>query len=309
MARRRRSARVRARVEELAAAWRATRRTAVAVSNEVGSGVVPATCVGAPLPRRAGAAQRRDRLGVRACSSHDRGPGPPPEAVAASRRPPNERTSRPTRGAGNGASNPPPAGGPATNTNCPLGPVPICGPALAGRAVPRAPFKNGPATGLRKSSREPCRRPDRGAGNCASNPPPAGGPGRDSNCPLGPVTPYSPRAGWPRSSPRPFKNGRAPERQLRPHQGRGNCASNPPPAGGPETDSNCPLGPVARYSPARAERAVPRAPMEKRADARASRSRPDRGNPPPAGGPGGRRQPPPGRGKNRKAERSDKVPA
>ncbi|WP_329179645.1 bifunctional adenosylcobinamide kinase/adenosylcobinamide-phosphate guanylyltransferase [Streptomyces sp. NBC_01477] len=38
--------RVRARAAELAAAWRATRRTAVAVSNEVGSGVVPATPAG-----------------------------------------------------------------------------------------------------------------------------------------------------------------------------------------------------------------------------------------------------------------------
>jgi adenosylcobinamide kinase/adenosylcobinamide-phosphate guanylyltransferase len=38
--------RVRARADELAAAWRATRRTAVAVSNEVGSGVVPATSAG-----------------------------------------------------------------------------------------------------------------------------------------------------------------------------------------------------------------------------------------------------------------------
>jgi adenosylcobinamide kinase/adenosylcobinamide-phosphate guanylyltransferase len=37
---------LRARVDELAAAWRATRRTAVAVSNEVGSGVVPATASG-----------------------------------------------------------------------------------------------------------------------------------------------------------------------------------------------------------------------------------------------------------------------
>jgi adenosylcobinamide kinase / adenosylcobinamide-phosphate guanylyltransferase len=37
---------VRARVAELAAAWRATRRTVVAVSNEVGSGVVPATASG-----------------------------------------------------------------------------------------------------------------------------------------------------------------------------------------------------------------------------------------------------------------------
>ncbi|CAG7631603.1 bifunctional adenosylcobinamide kinase/adenosylcobinamide-phosphate guanylyltransferase [Actinacidiphila bryophytorum] len=38
--------RVRARADELVAAWRATRRTAVAVSNEVGSGVVPATAAG-----------------------------------------------------------------------------------------------------------------------------------------------------------------------------------------------------------------------------------------------------------------------
>ncbi|MFG1806508.1 bifunctional adenosylcobinamide kinase/adenosylcobinamide-phosphate guanylyltransferase [Streptomyces sp. NPDC049040] len=38
--------RVRARVDELADAWRATRRTAVAVTNEVGSGVVPATSAG-----------------------------------------------------------------------------------------------------------------------------------------------------------------------------------------------------------------------------------------------------------------------
>jgi adenosylcobinamide kinase/adenosylcobinamide-phosphate guanylyltransferase len=38
--------RVRARTEELATAWRATRRTVVAVSNEVGSGVVPATSAG-----------------------------------------------------------------------------------------------------------------------------------------------------------------------------------------------------------------------------------------------------------------------
>jgi adenosylcobinamide kinase/adenosylcobinamide-phosphate guanylyltransferase len=38
--------RVRARADELAAAWRTTRRTAVAVSNEVGSGVVPATSSG-----------------------------------------------------------------------------------------------------------------------------------------------------------------------------------------------------------------------------------------------------------------------
>jgi adenosylcobinamide kinase/adenosylcobinamide-phosphate guanylyltransferase len=37
---------LRARVDELAAAWRATRRTVVAVSNEVGSGVVPATASG-----------------------------------------------------------------------------------------------------------------------------------------------------------------------------------------------------------------------------------------------------------------------
>lgn len=37
---------VRARVEELATAWRATRRIAVAVSNEVGSGVVPASAAG-----------------------------------------------------------------------------------------------------------------------------------------------------------------------------------------------------------------------------------------------------------------------
>ncbi|MEV6012166.1 bifunctional adenosylcobinamide kinase/adenosylcobinamide-phosphate guanylyltransferase [Streptomyces sp. NPDC051976] len=37
---------VRSRVDELAAAWRATRRTVVAVSNEVGSGVVPATSSG-----------------------------------------------------------------------------------------------------------------------------------------------------------------------------------------------------------------------------------------------------------------------
>ncbi|WP_225850830.1 bifunctional adenosylcobinamide kinase/adenosylcobinamide-phosphate guanylyltransferase [Streptomyces sp. HPF1205] len=37
---------VRARAAELAAAWRATRRTVVAVSNEVGSGVVPATSSG-----------------------------------------------------------------------------------------------------------------------------------------------------------------------------------------------------------------------------------------------------------------------
>ncbi|NUS17278.1 MAG: bifunctional adenosylcobinamide kinase/adenosylcobinamide-phosphate guanylyltransferase [Streptomyces sp.] len=38
--------RVHARADELAAAWRATRRTAVAVTNEVGSGVVPATASG-----------------------------------------------------------------------------------------------------------------------------------------------------------------------------------------------------------------------------------------------------------------------
>ncbi|WP_327291503.1 bifunctional adenosylcobinamide kinase/adenosylcobinamide-phosphate guanylyltransferase [Streptomyces sp. NBC_01198] len=38
--------RVRARADALAAAWRATRRTAVAVSNEVGSGVVPPTPAG-----------------------------------------------------------------------------------------------------------------------------------------------------------------------------------------------------------------------------------------------------------------------
>jgi adenosylcobinamide kinase/adenosylcobinamide-phosphate guanylyltransferase len=38
--------RVAARAAELTAAWRATRRTAVAVSNEVGSGVVPATPAG-----------------------------------------------------------------------------------------------------------------------------------------------------------------------------------------------------------------------------------------------------------------------
>ncbi|MDX3075268.1 bifunctional adenosylcobinamide kinase/adenosylcobinamide-phosphate guanylyltransferase [Streptomyces sp. MI02-7b] len=37
---------LRRRVEELTAAWRATRRTVVAVSNEVGSGVVPATASG-----------------------------------------------------------------------------------------------------------------------------------------------------------------------------------------------------------------------------------------------------------------------
>ncbi|WP_431946390.1 bifunctional adenosylcobinamide kinase/adenosylcobinamide-phosphate guanylyltransferase [Actinacidiphila sp. bgisy167] len=37
---------LRRRVTELAAAWRATRRTVVAVSNEVGSGVVPATASG-----------------------------------------------------------------------------------------------------------------------------------------------------------------------------------------------------------------------------------------------------------------------
>lgn len=37
---------LRARIDELAAAWRATRRTVVAVSNEVGSGVVPATASG-----------------------------------------------------------------------------------------------------------------------------------------------------------------------------------------------------------------------------------------------------------------------
>ncbi|WP_405731796.1 bifunctional adenosylcobinamide kinase/adenosylcobinamide-phosphate guanylyltransferase [Streptomyces sp. NBC_01537] len=37
---------LRARVDELAAAWRATRRTVVAVSNEVGSGVVPASASG-----------------------------------------------------------------------------------------------------------------------------------------------------------------------------------------------------------------------------------------------------------------------
>jgi adenosylcobinamide kinase/adenosylcobinamide-phosphate guanylyltransferase len=35
-----------ARVAELTAAWRAARRTVVAVSNEVGSGVVPATASG-----------------------------------------------------------------------------------------------------------------------------------------------------------------------------------------------------------------------------------------------------------------------
>jgi adenosylcobinamide kinase/adenosylcobinamide-phosphate guanylyltransferase len=33
-------------VDDLTAAWRATRRTVVAVSNEVGSGVVPATASG-----------------------------------------------------------------------------------------------------------------------------------------------------------------------------------------------------------------------------------------------------------------------
>ncbi len=37
---------LRARVEELAAAVRGTRRTVVAVSNEVGSGIVPATASG-----------------------------------------------------------------------------------------------------------------------------------------------------------------------------------------------------------------------------------------------------------------------
>lgn len=37
---------LRGRVQELTAAWRATRRTVVAVSNEVGSGVVPATASG-----------------------------------------------------------------------------------------------------------------------------------------------------------------------------------------------------------------------------------------------------------------------
>lgn len=37
---------VRARVDALASAWRGTRRTVVAVSNEVGSGVVPATAAG-----------------------------------------------------------------------------------------------------------------------------------------------------------------------------------------------------------------------------------------------------------------------
>lgn len=39
-------ARVRGRVDELVATWRATRRTVVAVSNEVGSGVVPETVSG-----------------------------------------------------------------------------------------------------------------------------------------------------------------------------------------------------------------------------------------------------------------------
>ena len=42
-----------ARVDGLLDAWRATRRIVVAVSNEVGSGVVPATASGVPLPRRA----------------------------------------------------------------------------------------------------------------------------------------------------------------------------------------------------------------------------------------------------------------
>ena len=40
------AAKVRAEVDALTAAWRATRRTVVAVSNEVGSGVVPATAAG-----------------------------------------------------------------------------------------------------------------------------------------------------------------------------------------------------------------------------------------------------------------------
>ncbi|WP_037906224.1 bifunctional adenosylcobinamide kinase/adenosylcobinamide-phosphate guanylyltransferase [Actinacidiphila yeochonensis] len=40
------AAKVRAEVDALCAAWRATRRTVVAVSNEVGSGVVPATSAG-----------------------------------------------------------------------------------------------------------------------------------------------------------------------------------------------------------------------------------------------------------------------
>lgn len=52
---------LRERVRELTAAVRATRRTLVAVSNEVGSGIVPADRVRAPVPRRAGAVERRDR--------------------------------------------------------------------------------------------------------------------------------------------------------------------------------------------------------------------------------------------------------
>jgi hypothetical protein len=68
-----------------------------------------------------------------------------------------------------------------------------------------------PATGRAgagvQRGRGPC--PARGAGNGAGNRPPPGGPGRDSDCPFGPVVRCSRVRGWSRSSPRPLKNGPA----------------------------------------------------------------------------------------------------
>ena len=87
-----------ARVDGLLDAWRATRRTVVAVSNEVGSGVVPGTASGVRYRDELGHAQHQGRRAMPAgLAVHRR--DPPAAAVTGRAGPPRDRRPAAVRAA------------------------------------------------------------------------------------------------------------------------------------------------------------------------------------------------------------------